>query len=394
MNYQCAKCGRELVWNETLSFCPFCGHAYASVTAPQTVTQRIVIGADGERTVQEKYWQKSQQEMKNAIRKIRYSLPHFREERPDSDNWQCIPKQYDAKEMDVNDFFVLRRASSTAEFRVKLCRYLDTLRQSFEIKSGILKRLCQDTEEHPLHEGKKHMPGGLDFSAFEDEFSIQIDQETAYIDNQCLKLAKELGCINATTLAPSMRYAPESDDWSDSSAENDDLAILSESVPAYKELLNVLIDIRNVLIKIVDENSTFILSDLRRVRKCEAEEEEKYIPACTIQQLKKLSQEDYDPIFGQSSDELIGVFAEAVFQCSCFVNELPCYWDLLDRHPYENILVFKVLLDKYKLRCLLQYLSSWSAALEQELDRAYQEQRLDMIALSQKLEQFSEEIPN
>ena len=76
MIYSCRKCGREFQWEEAVSFCPFCGNAYASfaVASPSPAT-RVVIGSDSERTVQEKYWRMSHKEIDGTIRLLGALLP-------------------------------------------------------------------------------------------------------------------------------------------------------------------------------------------------------------------------------------------------------------------------------------------------------------------------------
>ena len=380
MNYQCGKCGRSFSCPEMLSFCPFCGTAYTSLFASHTVTQRIVIGSDAERTIQEKYWKKAQNEIESAIRTIGYSLPRFADERPGSEHWKQIPKEYDVDLLDIEDFITIRDVSSTAEFRTKLSRYLNALRHTFEIKKSILKKINAATQETVLQFGS-------DISSFEDEYSVQLDQEEQYIDSLCSDFAQAMGCERVRQLKPELKFDPQNDDWVGYPAEEDQ-DVWPNSLSEHEKLLQTLLETQDVLIKIVEENSTFILSVLRT--KEDDPDEDPFIPSLYIPKLVKLAQEDYDPIFGQTPDKLLEVFSEAVAAFSSFVNNLPTYQDWIRRFPGENLPVFKQLLDEYKLNCLLRYLSDWKDNLLQELDRTYQERKLDMINVAQAMDQISE----
>ena len=82
MNYSCANCGRAFLCEETISFCPFCGRAYiAAGDRSGAPTQRIVIGSDSERVVQEKYWKRAQSGVNTALLRLRRGLPRFAKER-------------------------------------------------------------------------------------------------------------------------------------------------------------------------------------------------------------------------------------------------------------------------------------------------------------------------
>ena len=52
MSFHCDACGREMQAEEALSFCPFCGKPYQS----EARAAQVVLAGDGERAVQEKYW--------------------------------------------------------------------------------------------------------------------------------------------------------------------------------------------------------------------------------------------------------------------------------------------------------------------------------------------------
>ena len=107
MLYQCTRCGKEFSSDESLSFCPFCGSPYAAAQPEhQVITQRVVIGTDGERAVQEKYWKATQNVLDRMMQNLRYSLPRFSQERPDCDEEPKAPKELSEKKLDIVRFVI------------------------------------------------------------------------------------------------------------------------------------------------------------------------------------------------------------------------------------------------------------------------------------------------
>lgn len=80
MDYSCPKCSRVFSCAEAISFCPFCGTAYASAPGASAVsTTRIVIGSDSERAVQEKYWNLTHAEISLVLSALEGRLPSHEE---------------------------------------------------------------------------------------------------------------------------------------------------------------------------------------------------------------------------------------------------------------------------------------------------------------------------
>ena len=389
MLYQCTRCGRGFSNDESLSFCPFCGTAYfsaSSAAAPLIATQRIVIGSDGERTIQEKYWKESQRAIHGIIYKLKSSLPRFSEERPKNERRNAIPKEYETEPMDMKAFIGLRFVTSTAEFGTKLRKYLEKLENTFLIKSRILEKL-RTAQADPRHMNIKKLLEDNRLSLFEDAYSVQLKMEEKYISDVCSDIAEAIGCMNPGLLRPCLQYDPEGNEWIETDEEAEKEAC-PQTLEPYGELLKTVMDTKDVLIRVVEENSTFILSGMKYDLDEEAEEED-FNPAAYIPVLKKLAQEDYDPIFGKTPDELILVFAKAVVQLSAFINMLPDYEDWIYFCPEIDLRHYTELLDGYKLNCLRRLINDWAANLDQELDRTYQEQRMDMIAAYRCLEQIA-----
>ena len=394
MIYQCKRCGRDFTCDMQLSFCPFCGTAYfasASAPAPVSVTQRIVIGSDGERTVQEKYWRESRQMIHRVIHLLGESIPQFSEPRPDPDLRDSqIPKEYSAKELDIDGFFSRCRASSTGSFGTILSKYLGDLRDAFMIKSRILHRIHEALQNSRRDEIKALIEAG-DLYAFEDEYSIHITEEERRICDFCYEAAQALDCVDPLSLRPVMRYAPEDDDWAKLEDDEVDFPQPSDLVP-YEHLLNSLLALQDTLIQVVHSNSAFILSDMDFDVGENEDEDKRFNPAGFIPLLQELSTEDYDPIFGKAPDQLILVFSEAIARLSAYVNDLPGYLDWKSLCPEKEDQVLKRRLDNYKMSCIQHFLSDWQNALEQELDRAYQEQRIDMMQAASQIDQMTEEL--
>ena len=255
-------------------------------------------------------------------------------------------------------------------------------------KSHILGNLHAAATD-PRHAEIRESIDACDLSAFEDEHSVCIAKEESFICEICDQMAYLLGCHEPLALHPVLKYSPESDDWADMGNEEKTMPHLMDMKP-YEHLMTTLLKLQDTLIQIVRSNSVIILSNIRfDIREIG---EEDFDPESFVPQIKKLSAEDYDPIFGQSPEELLSVFSEAVARLSGFVNSLPDYQDWMALCPEENSQLLNRRLDMYKMGCLQQYLSDWQDALEREMDRAYQEQRADTVQVYERLKQIVDEL--
>lgn len=388
MLYQCTRCGRGFSNDESLSFCPFCGAAYYSLSgsiSPLIPTQRIVIGSDSERMIQEKYWKESQQAIHRIIYKLKSALPRFSEERPENEHRDAMLDEYETEPLDVKTFISLRSVTSTAEFDAKFRKYLEKLQNTFLIKSKILEKL-RAAQADPRHMNIKKLLESNNISLFEDAYSVQLKKEEAYISDVCSEIAEAIGCMNPGRLCPCLHYNPEKDEWIEIEEEEEDT--WPKTLESYSELLRTIMAVKDALIRVVEENSTFILSSMKSYAS-EEDDGEDFKPSSHIPILKKLAQEDYDPIFGKTPDELILAFADAVVQLSAFVNALPSYEDWIYSCPEIDLPYYRGLLDDYKTSCLQNLINDWATNLDQEVDRAYQEQRLDMITVYRSIEKIS-----
>lgn len=219
-------------------------------------------------------------------------------------------------------------------------------------------------------------------------YSIRVKEEKQFIDDFCVELAKAINCPSIDPLRPLLKYDPQNDDWSgyDEDFDEEEEDAIPDTLDDYDRLLKVIFEARNALIKIVEENSTFILEPISNV--ATEVEEEAFHPLQYIPRLRQLMLEDYDPIFGKTPDEFLTVFSEAVYQLSFFIMALPTYDDWIYRCPQENLPHFRQLLDEYKLQTLKAYIDDWAESLHQELDKAYQEQRLDMLSVFQRMDKI------
>ena len=388
MLYQCAKCGRGFSSDESLSFCPFCGTAYFSMSgsaSPLITAQRIVIGSDSERTIQEKYWKESQQTIHGIIYKLKSALPRFSEERPENEHRDAMLDEYETEPLDVKTFISLRSVTSTAEFDAKFRKYLEKLQNTFLIKSKILEKL-RAAQADPRHMNIKKLLESNNISLFEDAYSVQLKKEEAYISDVCSEIAEAIRCMDPGLLRPCLQYDPKEDEWFETDKEEEEDS-WPQILEPYGELLKTIMAVKDVLIRVVEENSTFILSGMKYYSD-EEDDGEDFKPDVHISILKELAQEDYDPIFGQSPDELIAAFTEAVVRFSVFVNGLPDCEDWKYSCPEIDLPYYRELLDDYKISCLRNLINDWATNLDQELDKAYQEQRLDMITIYRAIEQI------
>ena len=120
MDYSCPKCSRVFSCAEAISFCPFCGTAYASAPGASAVsTTRIVIGSDSERAVQEKYWNLTHAEISLVLSALEGRLPSHEE--------------YTLRQLNVRGWLISQsKRSSTAQFRGGCDAFLAEITQAFQ----------------------------------------------------------------------------------------------------------------------------------------------------------------------------------------------------------------------------------------------------------------------
>lgn len=253
MRFHCAACGREMQAEEALSFCPFCGRPYQG----EEGRTRVVIAGDGERTVQEKYWN----EARRAIARLTlWLLPEKKPVQAEED-WPD------------NEQFVqeLRRVRSNEAFM----------------------RAC----ENRLAETKKRLEG----HAKPEQKPLDAEKERERMRPVLLEAARSLGCPNPEEMEPELLIKPTK------------LEIKIEPLPEFDaaELLAqaqaVLPRVRQVLgeegaYPAIAAAEDVVGEDWTRVK-----------PKALERQLRVLFEEEYDPLFGAPCGPFLQAFWKAVF---------------------------------------------------------------------------------
>lgn len=388
MAYECRKCGRTFIYDELVSFCPFCGQAYNSM-GQNEMSMRISIGSDSERTVQEKYWRLTRQALESALADLWDCIPRFSLIQEDEEDAE-IPESYTTVPLFVHQFMVLKNSSSFTMFRNNLNRYLSDLELVCRRKNEILNLAARNVDAYQ----KEIVALKLSFELgewavedLEDEYSIDFDKEAEFIQEFCLDLAEGLGNLSPERMDPEPNYDGENIDWQ---AEID--ACKPEKFPKFTkdhiELVNAIRKTSDVVMRAVQDNSTFILSAMKNCV------DEKFNPKVHIGRLHKLAEADYDPLFGDPPEELIEAFSDAVVNVSVYLNNLPDYEDAMEYAPKRLIEKLKQRLDELKLDALKSYTKDWFKQLHQELDRLYQNQKENMIDVYNEIEQLTQRLDN
>ena len=255
MRFHCDACGREMQAEEALSFCPFCGKPYQS----EARAAQVVIAGDGERAVQEKYWD----EARRAISRLTmYLMPEEKPAQPEKgwpDNEQFVQ--------------ALRRARSNEAF-MRAC----------ENRLGEIKKRL----ERPAKPVQK--PLGL---------SAETERER--MRPALLEAARSLGCPNPEALEPELCVRRTDPEKEAEPLPKFDAAELFEQVQA------VLPRVKRVLgeegaYPAIAAAEDVVGEDWTRVK-----------PKALERQLRVLFEEEYDPLFGPPCGPFLQAFWKAVF---------------------------------------------------------------------------------
>lgn len=376
MKFVCSNCGRSMEFAEELSFCPFCGNAYGNFAkAPQTAVNRIVIGSDSERTIQEKYWKQTHSAVFDALNALKASLPRFSKNRDEAVDWdEETPEEYLSKILRVEELSNLAHCTSIAEFCGKMKHIFANVEKEMAINRSLAERGQQYIDENRKISAERRATmerGEWSVEELEDEYSVDIDAEEAFIQQFCTELAENLGNMSSDRLRPELNYDPDSaEEWLDDEEEDDECF---KCLPDYALLWEEIQNSEAVVTDALKSNGLFALSLVH------GEVYEDFEPKSCVKDLQSLKNRDYDPLFGESPEPLIRAFFDGLANLMAFINSLPDYLDIIEWSPERKLHELKNRLDEIKLDALRLLIRNWSEILTQELDRLYQSQREDML---------------
>lgn len=384
MNYSCLRCGRLFACEETISFCPFCGQAYmGAASAAQTMNQRIVIGSDSERTVQEKYWKSAQSAISSALMRLRRSLPRFVPER-DEDEIK-VPEKYKLPVLKLRDLKMLRNSTSISMFKAQLEDYLEKLETSCGVHNALLQLAENDLAKMRKTIVKRRLSfelGEWSIEDLEDEYAIDVEREADFINGICSDLVEIAGSQNPSQLQPELIYDPDKIDWVELMKEDKEWDSPSAITDEHKALMTEIRHSVPSVMSAINQNSLFVLSAMQ------FDVDEKTSPAVLTQRLKDLEEKDYDPIFGEPPEHLIEAFSDAVVYMTNALNGLPDYEEVISITSDGQLQKLKEKLDSVKLDSLYGLIEAWAVKLSQELDRLYQSQSDNMVDVYNAIEEL------
>jgi len=343
-NYLCSRCGRGFSYEETVSFCPFCGTAYSAAAAPVNAasgTMRIVIGSDSERTIQERYWRDSKASLYSFMDTLYSFLP------------DVVKNDVKEETSGINEetfsscFRSLRRNSSATALKRQLDKYINQLQEARRPETPAPRE-----------------PWNMD--ALEEE-----------IDDACMQMAEVLGSMDAWRMKPELQYDPdEINEEIDEEAEESE-EVLNLEPEDRQVLMEAVEEVRRAIYRLIDEHSTYALfSDTRDVFE---EETLKLSPVKLAKKLIMLSKKDYDPFFGESFEEFVRTFWQAL----CLLHKsAETHVQTTREDIRENI----------QRRALCGLIHNWYETLDRQVDKAYQEQQMDMMNLCQEMTELRSEI--
>lgn len=395
MIYTCSSCSRTLEFGEEISFCPFCGNAYQKKEQAVAVT-KIVIGSDSERTIQEKYWNYTRKAVHAALDNLKESLPRFSEKRDKKivcDEKTC--EQYKTERLGVCALSELAYCTSTVEFQAKLQHILADVEKKYRVSGELVELGNKYTKENRRISAERKLAiesGEWSIEEIEDEYSVDIDAEEAFVQDFCSELAENLGNMAPDRLQPELDYDPDSTDWledesnEDESNENESNKKCLAPFQGYAALWKEIQASASAVISALECNGLFVLTLIH------GGIEESFDPNRCAKDLRKLRDEDYDPLFGESPECFIRTFFDGLANLMNYINDLPNYREIMEQSPEQKLLDMKNELDEIKLDSLKQLIHSWSDILSRELDRLYQSQSENMMDVCSGIEKMGERL--
>lgn len=334
MIYSCRKCGREFQWEEAVSFCPFCGNAYASfaVASPAPAT-RVVIGSDSERTVQEKYWRMSHKEIDDTIRLLGALLPT-------EENVQ--PCQFDLHEWLQQQ----KRCRSARQFK-KNC-------------DSFLSKIASFLQQERFGEEQAVFPG--------------MKEAAVKIQDTGRSIARILG---QETELPQMPLFLSESKFSISNSSEEPGKQNEQVFQAYLPLLRTIELVKPVLYSLLEENGMFAVLSILGSEAMKADVP--YRPAELSERLQSLAQKDYDPLFGEEYDDFVQTFWKGILLLTKIINDT-LYLAEFDAEQQEHLLEVQA------------YLTEWKQRLCMRLDHVYQNQQVDLMMIQPDLHQIYMEL--
>ncbi len=259
MTYSCGKCGRLFECEDTISFCPFCGTAYAAAGASSAVSNvRIVIGSDSERTVEERYWDAAQTKIERIFRLLRKLIPDARKLEMRRLSLEVCERKWG-------------RCSSIAQFK----QQCDKLLRRIE---NLLRMTDDETTYKPI-----------DIQEIADKLE-RIGNSMADVLDETLQER------------PALNYSPV-DGFK--RGKNEKYRSME-----WTELLQTILDVRPRFYAVMDECSWFVAKSA--MKSVAQEKKHETDPAKLSKQLRELAQKDYDPLFGESCEDFAWFFWESI----------------------------------------------------------------------------------
>ena len=323
MDYTCPHCDRAFSCELQLSFCPFCGAAYARPAGNTMVPNRIVIGSDSERTIQEKYWQLTHRKLELVLSLIERDIPGV--------------TTYQPRQIDAAAWLKRQAKCSATEQLAKNCdAFLE------QIAAAMKPEACDAA-----------LDAGLD-----------VDAAAKKIAGKCAPLLSALTPGDTEKAPPvfSFHTSFSANDRKEVTPVPSDIYALFQTVDAIKLALYTALNQAGIFTAAtVFSRLSTLQSDLND-------------PGMLANQLRDWAGRDYDPLFGEPIDDFVEAFVHAVILMTNAAN---------GAHPWveydKN--------ERAKFRALDDYFSSWKQLLIETLDRLYQSQSADMMSVQRDVQQ-------
>ena len=349
MDYFCNNCKKKYGFDIEVKYCPFCGKSYqAEDFQVKPDTLRIVISSDGERTIENLYWDES----KDCLSKIK-------------ENMQSRSSELGERVLRILGYIPIPEeigeyiSAGESEPSVRIKNYIRKIEKIFE-----------EIEKNPEQ-----------FVVKAVQAQDLINKERTTIINTCKKV------MSVLRFEEQIDFENHSLRKKEEEFSEDTIRLNRYDYPKYNHLLQVIHDsiekIRNI---INDDANGFNIPYAESLPKEEAEECD---PNTLSRELVELSEIDYDFIFGESPDQFILKFWDCIIYLAYIANEM------LDDQYVKACTEISTNSYEEKMDCeiaaLIDAVSGFSKKMDIQLDKLYRSQSADMLDVQLSLSKILED---
>ncbi len=330
--------------DEKISHCPFCGTPYANHSPTNPISEiKMIIGSDGERTIQEKYWRDAQ----HLLNKLRAILSDRIERYTITANDDIFNRQ---------GFHFINHNQLD---NLLACDYVYVFSQKLEA-------LCAEILEIGQQITVLGWENGLTSITLSANSDFDFEKEVQFIGQIYEKCNKAIDGQELSICEPRdpgrVRH---------SSKTNNRLSVLPLE---YIYLSQTLKETVPVITNIVIEHSLIVLAEVKQFGLYEETD-----PTILYSRLQNLKSNDYDYLSDEDPVPFIRLFWTSLSVLISTINRIIRY--MTGARTADQLEAT----EERKHAKLIAYIERWDDCLKQKLDTAYQNRSQNMMILSNQL---------